>query len=199
MANSDREPFRCLPVAGESFWAPGQPDSRRTALREAAYIRRTKFEQRDLVHDFACRAEDLFMLTAIVPVAAPEWTRRPFLRWKLADEAAERADNGHQIRAWHVCADLPPHMSRGQWMDEAEAIVRDVLPETAVAEMVGHLPVDKPPHIHILVAARSPAARCYGHPLPTLEEVLQHELKARWLDWINGGRDGHSRRLRLAA
>ena len=188
MGNPNREPFRCFPVAGESFWEPGQPDSRRTALREAAYIRRTKFKKGDMVHDFSCRAGDLFMLTAILPIAAPNWARKPYLRWKLADEAAESGAKEHQIRAWHVCADLPLNMSRGQWTDEVEAIVRDVLPETAVAEVVVHLPAEKPPHVHILVAARAPAARRYGHLLPRLDEILQSELKARWLDWLKADR-----------
>ena len=71
---------------------------------------------------------------------------------------------------------------------------------TAVAEIAGHLPVDKPPHIHVLIAARVPAARRYGRPLHGLEDVLQNELKARWLEWLNGG-SHHSRLspLRLVA
>jgi hypothetical protein len=192
MAKHNRKPFRCVPVSGQSFWDLGQPDSRRTALREAAYIRRTKFERGDLVHDFACRAEDLFMLAAILPNHAPEWVRRPFLRWHFADEAAEGRTSVNAVRAWHVCADLPARMTRGRWADEAEAIVRDVLPGDAVAEICGHVPNDHPPHIHILVAARAPGARRYGRLHGGLGDVLQNQLRERWLTWC--GSRAQSRR-----
>ncbi len=198
MAKRERKPFRCFPVSGQSFWDPNQPDSRRTALREAAYIRRTRFERGDLVHDFACRAEDLFMLAAILPDHAPEWVRRPFLRWHFADEAAQGGTATSAVRAWHVCADLPAGMTRGRWADEAEAIVRDVLPAGAVAEICGHVPSDHPPHIHILVAAAVPGTRRYGRLHEGLGDVLQNELRARWLAWCDA--EGVTRTgLRLAA
>ena len=197
MTNRNREPFRCLPVAGQSFWRPGQPDGRRTALREAAYIRRTKFERGEMVHDFACRAEDLFMLSAILPEKAAEWTRRPFLRWHFADEAVE-GSKIDAVRAWHVCADLPLGMSRGQWADEAENIVRDVLPAGAVAEICGHLPTDHPPHIHLLVAARAPGPRRYGRLHHGLGDLLQTALRERWLAWC-GAAGSEPTNMRLVA
>jgi hypothetical protein len=187
MPRADRKPFVCLPVAGQSFWSVGQPDARRTALREAAYIRRTKFNKGALGHDFAYRGEDLFMLTAIVPNHAPTWVRRPFLRWKLADEAAERGKNPEEIRAWHICADLPLEESRGCWMDGAEMLVRNALPQGCVAEICGHAPEDEPPHVHILVAPRVPGSRHYGALLKGLEDLLTGHLKQRWLRWLETG------------
>ena len=183
MASRDRKPFVCLPVAGQSFWHPTEPDSRRTALREAAYIRRTKFVNGVLVHDFACRAEDLFMLSPIIPEAAPAWAHKPFLRWHFADKAVAGASETGAVRAWHVCADLPLGMSRGEWTDGAERIVRDVLPSIAVAEICGHVPTDHPPHIHILVAARVAGARRYGRLISGLEDILLNDLRKRWLEW----------------
>lgn len=184
MPRADRQPFVCLPVAGQSFWSAGQPDARRTALREAAYIRRTKFAKGTLGHDFACRSEDLFMLQAIVPAGAPAWVRRPFLRWKLADEAAERGRNPQETRAWHICADLPAGVSRGEWMDGAESLVRETLPASVVAEICGHAPEHDPPHVHILVAARHAESSRYGPVVLGLEEVLSKQLKDRWLCWL---------------
>jgi|GEM_PF-6968641 len=199
MAKIDRAPFVCLPVAGQSFWTAGEPDERRTALREAAYIRRTKFRKGKLVHDFACRAEDLFMLTPIVPQEAREWVKRPFLRWKLADEATKGCQGGAAVSAWHVVADLPLGMSRGQWTDEAEQLVRDVLPCTAVAEICGHLPTKDPPHIHMLVATRQPGPWSYTAMIEGLERLLQYELKARWLDWLDRCASAPAANVRRAA
>ncbi len=198
MTSRNREPFRCLPIAGESFWEPGQRDSRRTAVREAAYIRRTKFKQGDAIHDFAWRGEDLFMISPILPDDAPSWTHRPYLRWRLADQVVERGTAKDAIRAWHICADLPVGLSRGRWGDEAEAIVREVLPSHAVAEICGHVPIDHPPHMHILVAARAPGARGYGRPLAGLGDLLQDELRERWLAWC-GAAGSEPTNMRLAA
>lgn len=198
MGKRNRKPFRCFPVSGQSFWYPGQPDSRRTALREAAYIRRTKFERGDLVHDFARRAEDLFMMAAILPDDAPEWVRRPFLRWHFADEAAEGETSVNAVRAWHVCADLPAGMTRGRWADEAEAIVREVLPSAAVAEICGNTPTIHPPHIHILVAARAVGVRRYGQLIGGLEDILQNKLRKRWLEWCCADQPTRTR-LKVAA
>jgi hypothetical protein len=198
MASRDRKPFVCLPVAGQSFWQPGEPDSRRTALREAAYIRRTKFVKGELVHDFACRAEDLFMLAPIIPAEAPAWVHRPFLRWHFADEAVEDASPKGAVRAWHVCGDLPLGVSRGQWADQAEQIVREVLPSMAVAEICGHIPNDHPPHLHILVAARVPGARRYGRLISGLGDILQNNLRERWLEWCCADQQTRTR-LKVAA
>ena len=182
MRPKQRLPYVCLPVAGQSFWNSEHPDSRRTALREAAYIRRTKFENDSVRHDFACRSADLFMLCEILPRNAPGWARSPYLRWQMADEAVR--DDDAAIRAWHICADLPAGMSRGQWMDQTEALIRSVLPDAAVAEICGHIPASEPPHIHALVAPRRPVSRRFGAALPNLPQLLQVSLRDRWLQWL---------------
>ena len=197
MARIDREPFRCLPVAGQSFWTPGEPDERRTALREAAYIRRTRFVRGKLVHDFACRSEDLFMLTPIIPPEAPEWVKRPFLRWWRADKAAVKQSEA--VAAWHICADLPPNMTKGRWADEVEVLVRDVLPTCAVAEICGHIPKDDPPHVHILVSPFWADRWQYGNPIEGLPNILQLEMKSRWLDWLEASKPEWVTKLKEAA
>lgn len=199
MRENRRPPYVCLPVRGQSFWDPNRPDNRRTALREAAYIRRTKFEKNDLVHDFSCRAEDLFMMTPILPSGAPAWAHRPFLRWKMADEAVEQEAGSDSLRAWHVCADLPVGLSRGRWVDMTEDLVRSALPACAVAEICGHLPVQDPAHIHLLVAARTPGEWRYGTLLPELEACLNVRLKQHWLAWLEQQSHGGPLKKRLAA
>lgn len=197
MRGKQRLPYVCLPVRRQSFWDPNQPDNLRTALREAAYIRRTKFEKNDVLHDFSSRSEDLFMMTPIIPAGAPDWVSRPFLRWQLADEAVQRPGTSESVRAWHVCADLPVGLSRGTVVDQAEQIVRSALPTNAVAEICGHMPDDNVPHVHILVAARAPAARHYGAEIENLEARLTVELQRSWLSWL--GRTDSYARERAAA
>ena len=130
-----RSPFTCQPVA--THFRGGRPgDMRRTALREAAYIRRSRFVKGEVVlHDFSSRAEDLFMLASIVPRDAGDWAHRPYLRWQLADEAAETEANSSAIRAWHICGDLKEGLTPGQWMDQTHDLVRSALPASAVAEI----------------------------------------------------------------
>ncbi|WP_324751197.1 MobA/MobL family protein [Sphingomonas sp. LY54] len=180
-----RLPFVCEPVALHQFGRPDCPDERRTALREATYIRRTQFTKEGrTLHDFTMRGEDLFTLIPILPDDAPDWVNRPYLRWQLADEAAELTDRPNEVRAWHVCGDLKPSLTRGEWVDQVEAMTRAALPKGTVAEIAIHVPRDKPPHAHVLVAARYPARRCYGRLCPVLGTQLGDRLGGAWLKWL---------------
>lgn len=188
--SSIRLPFSCRPVSGQLFHDAQGIEHRRTALREATYIRRTHFTKAGrTLHDFTLRGEDLFMLTPIIPAGAPEWVSRPYLRWQLADEAAEASGGPEEIRAWHICGDLKPGLTRGQWVDQVEAITRAALPDRIVAEIAVHVPQDKPPHAHILIAPRYVTRRCrrYGKVCPDLHRRLAEELGDAWHDWLDGG------------
>ncbi|WP_426693525.1 MobA/MobL family protein [Sphingomonas sediminicola] len=183
----ERLPFRCLPVVTHP--KQGHPvNELRTALREAAYIRRTRFTKGDVtIHDFSSRAEDLFMLTSIVPDEAPEWVHRPFLRWQLADEAIEASGDLHGVRAWHVCGDLRPGLSRGEWMDQVVDLVRSVLPAGIVAEIAGHIPrAGRPPHVHILISSRYFGRRTYAGVSYPLYRRLNGCLRQAWVEWACG-------------
>lgn len=179
----ERSPFTCLAVA-TSCRRGRAGDPRKTALREAAYIRRTRFTKGGAVlHDFSSRAEDLLMLVPIVPVGAPEWVHRPFLRWQLADEAVEQGAVD-AVRAWHVCGDLKPGLSSGAWMDDVTSLVRAALPTEAVAEIAAHVPTNKPAHAHILVAPRRVGPTSYGPVDYGLYDRLYHVLRAAWMAWL---------------
>ena len=124
-----RKPFVCEPIARRSFGGGERFDERRTALREAAYIRRTHFTKAGrTLHDFTMRGEDLFVLLPIVPNDAPWWALSPYLRWQMADEAADNDGSGDDIRAWHICGDLKPGLSNGQLVDQVEAMTLRALP-----------------------------------------------------------------------
>lgn len=124
------------------------------------------------------------MLTSIIPPNAGEWAHRPFLRWRLADEAAEAEGEPSAIRAWHLCGDLKPGLSKGEWMDVVEGFVRTALPVTALAEIAGHLPADKPAHAHILVAPRRVGERFYGETDFELYDLLNVDLRRSWERWL---------------
>lgn len=181
----ERSPFTCQAVATNSR-AGRAGDPRKTALREAAYIRRTRFTKSGAVlHDFSSRAEDLLMLVPIVPASAPDWVYRPFLRWQLADEAVEEAAVD-TVRAWHVCGDLKSGLSPGRWMDDVTSLVRAALPTEAVAEIAAHVPTNKPPHAHILVAPRGFGPTSYGPVDYGLYDRLDHVLRTAWMAWLTG-------------
>lgn len=181
---SVRPVFTCQPVATQSHKrAAGDP--LRTALREAAYIRRSRFVKGQVVlHDFSSRAEDLFMLTSIVPPEAGDWAHRPYLRWQLADEAAEAEDRRAAVRAWHLCGDLKEGLSTGQWMDQVHGLVRSHLPQDIVAEIAGHLPTAKPAHAHVLVAPRRLGPKGYQAIDYGLYDCLNVDLRAAWEEWL---------------
>ena len=187
MTTRVRAPFVCQAVSTAAWRRPSRVDPTRTALREAAYILRTRFEWGDgEVVDFTKRRGDLFMSGAILPTATGEWAESPFVRWKAADDAAEKTGRPDEIRAWHVVADLPPGLSKGEWFDRAEQMVRAVLPDTAIAEMAGHMPFDgTPPHLHLLVAPRYANDRHgYGRVAFCIYRRLNEQLRASWLDWL---------------
>ncbi len=182
-----RAPFVCQAVSTAAWRRPSRVDPTRTALREAAYILRTRFEWGDgEVVDFTKRRADLFMSGAILPSSTEEWAESPFLRWKAADDAAESTCRADEIRAWHVVADLPNGYSKGEWFDRAEKMVRSVLPDSAIAEMAGHMPFDgTPPHLHLLVAPRHANDRHgYGRVAFCIYRRLNEQLRASWLDWL---------------
>jgi hypothetical protein len=126
------------------------------------------------------------MLVNIIPENAPAWVRSPFLRWQLADEVTEAEGELDGIRAWHVCGDLRPGLTRGEWLDAVERLVRDALPDGVVADIAGHFPASKPPHAHILVAARHLDHKCYGAADYGLYDRINTDLRAPWLRWIAG-------------
>jgi hypothetical protein len=167
-------------------------DPSRTALREATYILRTRFEWDEQRRgagrkfiDFAKRGEDLFVRVPILPAAPPWWATKPFLRWKKADEAAERTGRPDEIRAWHVVADLPMRCSKGEWVDRTEAMVRAVLPSKTIADFAVHVPSDgTPPHMHLLTAARYAEDDHYGGVAFCLYRRLNERLRATWVDWL---------------
>lgn len=181
----ERSPFTCQAVATH-FRGGRVADHRRTALREAAYIRRTRFIKGGAaLHDFSCRAEDLFMLMSIIPDGAPDWARRPFLRWQFADEAVEESGKVHGVRAWHVCGDLRPGLSRGAWTDAVEMLVRNALPTGVLAEIAGHIPADgAPPHVHILVSSHYVGDNGYTSVAYPLYRRLTECLRPDWLAWL---------------
>ena len=181
-----RKPFVCEPVARRSFGRSQLVDERRTALREAAYIRRTHFTKAGrTLHDFTMRAEDLFVLLPIVPDNAPWWVSSPYLRWQMADEAADNAGTGDDTRAWHICGDLPPGLSNGQLVDRVEAMTRAALLPGIVAEIAIHMPQYQPNHAHILVASRVVGDRRYGETCTELHERLNIGLHETWNEWLS--------------
>lgn len=188
MHSALRLPFVCQPVSGQIVVDGQQVEHRRTALREAAYIRRTRFAKNDgPTHDFAWRGSDLFMLTPIIPPEAGDWADRPYLRWQMADEAAEASGDPGSVRAWHICGDLRPGMTRGQWVDQVEEMTRAALPNRIVAEVAIHIRQDKPPHAHLLVAAHCAGRRRYGKFCSDLYDRLADGLGDAWLDWLGRG------------
>lgn len=183
--NHPRPPFVCLPVSTTSFYNSKLADPRRTALREAAYIRRTRFTKEGMeTIDFSCRSGDLFMLLPVLPAQAPDWVAQPFMRWKRADEAAEASNRPDEIRAWHICADLPEGLSKGQWVDHVESMVRAATPNRIVAEIAVHLPADKPPHAHVLVSSRYAGRNRYGGVAYDLHKRLDDDLRILWMRWL---------------
>lgn len=187
-----RAPFVCQPVSTAAWRQHNRIDPSRTALREAAYILRTRFEWDEedkggegKVIDFAKRAGDLLMRAPILPAAPPWWAEKPFLRWKMADQAADRAGRPDEIRAWHVVADLPMRCSKGEWVDRAEQMVRAVLPPATIAELAVHVPIDgAPAHCHLLTAPRYAEDDGYGSVAFCLHRRLNEQLRASWLDWL---------------
>lgn len=159
----------------------------RTALEEAAYIRRTKLYHGNAEHAFTDRARDLIFLRSIVPQDAQDWVHEPHLRWAYADRAVDQPRRSAEspIRAWHVCADLPKAASPGKWMDEAELLVRLSLPDGVVADIAGHEPRLRPPHVHILIAHRALAGDCFGSPMKNLEHAIHHDLQDLWNNWLS--------------
>lgn len=127
------------------------------------------------------------MLTPIIPPEAGDWADRPYLRWQMADEAAEASGDPDRIRAWHICGDLRPGVTRGQWVDQVEAMTRAALPDRIAAEIAIHVPPDKSPHAHILVAAFHVGRRRYGKVCLDLHRRLEQDLGRAWLDWLSGG------------
>ena len=162
-------------------------DTCRTALEEAAYIRRTKLYHGCAEHAFTDRARDLMFLRSIIPEDAQDWVYEPHLRWSYADRAVDQPCRSSEspIRAWHVCADLPKGRSPGRWIDEAEFLVRLSLPDGVIADIAGHEPRFGLPHVHILIAHRSLAGDCFGPPMKNLEHAIQYDLQDLWINWLN--------------
>lgn len=161
-------------------------DPSRTALAAAAYIRRTRFHIKgEVAADFTLRGEDLLALLPIVPVDAPAWVSRPFLRWHKADQASDRCGDKCDVRAWHVVGDLPSTATFGDWLDHCAAIVRAALPAGICADVALHLPSNgKPPHMHAIVSSRTYTGWGYGPQLPDLHSVLEDKLGGAWLSWL---------------
>lgn len=178
------KPFVCWPV---SLQIPGRKliDPTRTALTTAAYIARTRFEGGDPeIVDFTLRGADLVARTRIQDENAPDWVRKPYLRWVRADEASDRTGNPKDIRAWHVVADLPPWASEGQWLDGARELVSLALTPTAVADIAIHNPDDGIPHAHVVVASRIPGEHSYLGVDYGIYRALTVSLRAVWDEWL---------------
>lgn len=178
------KPFVCWPV---SLQIPGRKliDPTRTALTTAAYIARTRFEGGDPeIVDFTLRGADLVARTRIQCENAPDWVRKPYLRWVRADEASDRTGNPKDIRAWHVVADLPPWASEGKWLDGARELVSLALTPTAVADIAIHNPDDGIPHAHVVVASRIPGEHSYLGVDYDIYSALTVSLRAVWDEWL---------------
>ncbi len=178
------KPFVCWPV---SLQIPGRKliDPTRTALTTAAYIARTRFTGGDPdTVDFTMRGADLVARIRIQGEDAPDWVRKPYLRWVRADEASERTGNPKDIRCWHVVADLPPLASEGEWIDRAKELVTLALTPTAVADVAIHNPDDGPPHAHVVVASRIPGDQSYLGVDYDIYRALTLSLRAVWDEWL---------------
>ena len=191
---SNPKPFSCWPI---SLQVPGRPitlDRSRTALAAAAYINRDRFELEDPNFvDFTKRGGDLIARIPIIGREAPGWTRSPFLRWKLADEASDRTGNPEDIRAWHVVADLPASATVGQWVDGVAEIVSLALTPWAVADIALHkADADVPAHAHIVAASRVPGVSAYHSVDYDMHFCLDVALRLVWQEWVQdfAGREG---------
>ena len=188
-----RPEFALWPVADQPV-ATGQhrfsdPSRTRTALRESAYLRRTRYidsEGRSLA-DFTVRAADLEAIRQFVPPAAPAWVRSPFLVWSRADEAAERGQPG-SVRAWQVVADLPPHLTPGESLDGAAALVEASLAGSGtVAEMAIHVGSSGHRHAHLLVASRQLCEMRFGALAADRRSLIDGSLRSAWCRWLRTG------------
>jgi len=186
------KPFVCWPV---SLQIPSRKliDPTRTALTTAAYIARTRFTGgKPEVVDFTMRGADLVARIMIQGQDAPDWLRKPYLRWVRADEASDRTGNPKDIRCWHVVADLPPSASEGEWIDCAKELVTLALTPTAVADVAIHNPDDGLPHAHVVVASRIPGDHSYFGVDYDIYRALTVSLRAVWDEWLQecAGRKG---------
>lgn len=187
IASSSSKPFVCWPV---SLQVPGRPitfDPSRTALAQAAYIRRDRFEL-DGAHcvDFTKRGGDLVARATVLGRTSPSWTRSPYLRWKCADEASDGTGNPEDIRAWHVVADLPASASAGQWLDRVVELVTLALTSSAVADLAIHNPGGGiQPHAHILASSRI-AGENYAYQSVDYDMhfALDVALRLVWREWL---------------
>lgn len=182
-----RAPFVCQAVSTAAWRRPSGVDPTRTALREAAYILRTRFEWGDgEVVDFTKRRADLFMSGAILPYSSDSERR-------ARSCVGSRPTMPPRARA------VPTRSERGMWSPTCRAVARKAsgltaprrwfgrsLPDSAIAEMAGHMPFDgKPPHLHLLVAPRHANDRHgYGRVAFCIYRRLNEQLRASWLDWL---------------
>ncbi|TRW14798.1 MobA/MobL family protein [Glacieibacterium frigidum] len=186
-----RRPFVCLPVSGQPVetgthrFADASATS--TALRESAYLRRTRYIRDDgsAWFDFTLRGADLVAIKMIRPQHAPSWTTSPFRVWSMADCAARGVSASDNIRAWQIVADLPPTMSPGRWLDDAIKLVTHAFRQSdAIVEIALHAPIGQVPHAHILVTARHLVADRFGTFDPTRAGIISGQLKKSWLRWL---------------
>lgn len=185
-----RSPFVFLPVTGQPIMTGAHrfndAAAVSTALRESAYLRRTRYIRRDGTpwFDFTLRAADLVAIDVIRPPSAPAWTSSPFRVWSMADCAAKGSNGCEHVRAWQIVADLPQTLSAGRWLDQAVEIVREVFDKSdAIVEIALHAPADHVPHVHMLVSSRHLTAERFGAIDPTRANMISGPLKKQWLRW----------------
>lgn len=172
-------PFRVRPILADQL--------ERTALRESAYQRRTRYRVGDLIHDFTVRQGDLVAARLLVPPSAPEWALVPWKCWSRSDEVVAWIKAASAVRAWYAVANLPD-ATPGHWLDTVETFVRETLvAQGAVVEVVLHEPLDKPPHAHLLIAARELGRSTFGQYRPEWHDAIVDELQPRWLRWLGQG------------
>ena len=186
-----RPEFHYWPVAGQRVTTGvhrfSDPARTSTALRESAYLRRTRYidcEGRPLA-DFTTRAADLEAVRQFAPPNAPTWVRSPFLTWTRADEAAERCQPG-SIRAWQVVADLPAGVTPGEALDGASGVVEACFTGSGVvAELAIHLVGDGQRHAHILIAARHLRDTRFGALDAARRGLIDGVLRKAWCQWLS--------------
>ncbi|TRW17732.1 MobA/MobL family protein [Glacieibacterium frigidum] len=186
-----RRPFVFLAVAGQAVPTSGHrlsdPAAISTALRESAYLRRTRYIAKDnrLLFDFTLRSADLVAIKVIAPVNAPTWTLSPYLVWTLADGIAAGRAAPENICAWQIVADLPATLSAGKWLDGAVDIIRSAFKTSdAIIELAIHAPPGRTAHAHLLVTARRLSKDGFGAIDAARLDLIAGPLKNKWLRWL---------------
>lgn len=188
-----RPEFQCWPVAGQSVVTGchrfSDPKRTRTALRESAYLRRTRYidENGNALADFTTRGADLEAIRSFVPADAPQWVHSPYLTWRRADEAAERCCPS-TVRAWQVVADLPAGLTSGQGLDGATlAVERSFAGHGVVAEMAIHATAHGHRHAHLLIASRHLTNCHFGTLVSDRYDLINGVLRSEWARWLKSG------------